>query len=347
MFHSARLKLTAWYLLFIMLISLFFTVVIYRGLTSELERFARMQRFRIERRLYTDAYAHLPSNLPPVIELELIEETKKRLMLVLAGINGGILIFFGGMGYFLAGRTLRPIQEMVDEQNQFISDSSHELRTPLTSLKSSMEVYLRDRHPTMKEAKSLMGESIDEVNKLQQLSESLLQLAQYQKPDGYALFEKLFLVDVVNQVLSKIEPLAIKKQITIRSKVKHIEIEGNKYGLVDLLVLLLDNAIKYSRPKSRIEITGEKTDGLVFLAVKDQGIGIDEKDINHIFDRFYRADSARMKTSEGGYGLGLSIAKRIVDVHKGTIHVSSTVGKGTTFTVKLPIHQGSRVTSVI
>ncbi|TAL64214.1 MAG: hypothetical protein EPN88_11370, partial [Bacteroidetes bacterium] len=167
MFHSARLKLTAWYLLFIMFISLFFTVVIYRVLTGELERFARIQRFRMERHLYTDEYVPLPSNLPPIIELELIEETKKRLMVVLAGINGGILILFGVLGYFLAGRTLRPIQEMVDEQNQFISDASHELRTPLTSLKSSMEVYLRDRHPTMREAKSLMNEGIDEVNKLQ------------------------------------------------------------------------------------------------------------------------------------------------------------------------------------
>lgn len=343
MFHSARLKLTAWYLLFIMFISLFFTVVIYRVLTGELERFARIQRFRMERHLYTDEYVPLPSNLPPIIELELIEETKKRLMVVLAGINGGILILFGVLGYFLAGRTLRPIQEMVDEQNQFISDASHELRTPLTSLKSSMEVYLRDRHPTMREAKSLMNEGIDEVNKLQKLSESLLQLTQYQKPDGYAIFEKLSLADIINQALVKVEPLLAKKHIIIESKVKYAQMEGSKYGLVDLLVLFLDNAIKYSNPGSKIEITGKKTDGTAVLEIKDHGIGIDEKDINHIFDRFYRADEARIKTSEGGFGLGLSIAKRIIDAHKGTIHVSSAIGKGTTFIIKLPIRQGTRL----
>jgi signal transduction histidine kinase len=96
---------------------------------------------------------------------------------VLIALNLGILIISGGLGYVLADRTLKPIKEMMEEQNRFIGNASHELRTPLTSLKSAFEVYLRDNQPSLPEAKKLVKESIDEVNKLQSLSESLLKLA--------------------------------------------------------------------------------------------------------------------------------------------------------------------------
>ena len=105
-------------------------------------------------------------------------------------VNSGILILSGGMGYVLSGLTLKPIKDMMDEQNRFISDASHELKTPLTSLKIAFEVYLRGKNPTPQETKTLITESIDEVNKLQSLSESLLQLAQYEKPQEKMVFKK-------------------------------------------------------------------------------------------------------------------------------------------------------------
>src|SRR3989344_1252263 len=119
MFKSARLKLTAWYLLIIMLISLSFSGVIYRVLTREFERFERMQRFRIERR-FSDVI--MPQNFmhrfPLPFDPELIKEIRQRLLFTLVLINGGIFLVAGGLGYFLAGRTLNPIKEMVDEQNR-------------------------------------------------------------------------------------------------------------------------------------------------------------------------------------------------------------------------------------
>lgn len=338
MFRSVRLKLTAWYLLIIMFISMSFSLVLYRVVTGEFERFERMQRFRIERRFNTQ---NLPPNFmhrfPLPVDPELIREIKQRLAFMLMLINGGILLAAGGLGYFLAGRTLAPIKEMVDEQSRFISDASHELRTPLTSLKTAMEVTLRDKKLSLSQAKKIISENVREVNKLQSLSDQLLRLAQYEKPNGNLAFEKISLSIIIEEAIRKINPLARQKNISIKKKFENIEIKGNKDSLIDLFVILLDNAIKYSNRESDVEVKAEKTDRFVLVSVKDRGVGIDEKDLPHIFDRFYRADSARQRVGEGGYGLGLSIAKRIIELHYGTISVESKLGKGSKFSVNLPI----------
>lgn len=329
MFNSARIKLTAWYLLIIMVISLCFSVVIYKMLTFELDRVERMQRSRIERRL--------PDNFF-FIDQDLIRETKNRLKMTLFLINITILGTSAVAGYFLAGRTLRPISEMIDEQNRFISDSSHELRTPLTSLKTEIEVGLRDGKLTLTEAKKLLESNLEEVNNLQKLSDGLIKLTQYKKGHNGLAIEEISLLGVSQEAIGKVAKLSKGKFITVENKIKDIKFYAEKQSIVDLLVILLDNAIKYSDEKTKIILESKKTDGMVEIAVKDQGAGIEEKDISHIFDRFYRADKSRTKSDVQGYGLGLSIAKQIVDKHEGTISVKSKLGEGTTFTVRLPIN---------
>lgn len=338
MFNSARLKLTAWYLLTIMLISVSFSLVFYRVQIAELERFARAQRLRIERGLY----GVMPGSGGPVIivDPQLINETERRLAFFLIFVNGVILITAGGVGYFLAGRTLRPIQEMVEEQNRFIGDASHELRTPLTSLKSAMEVNLRDSGLSIKEARQLLADSLNEVNKLQTLSEGLLQLAQHHKPD-VSKSERVSLAVVVKEAIRKIEPLAGQRKIRLESKVTSGWVEGRQLELEQLLVILLDNAVKYSREGGKVTVSAKTTDGQVRVSVADRGVGINRNDLAHIFDRFYRADSARQKSGAGGYGLGLAIAKKIVDGHRGLIKVQSKPEKGSTFTVFLPVKQST------
>lgn len=342
MFHSARIKLTAWYLLIIMLISMSFSVVVYNMLTHEVERFARIQSLRIERRLHEDDALPIEERLrssSPVVDSELVEETKQRIGFILIAINAGIFILSGGVGYFLAGRTLKPIKEMVEEQNRFIGDASHELRTPLTALKSSMEVYLRGKNLTLKQAKELISENISEVDNLQILSDKLLLFVQYQKANIPSEFEKLSLAQVVTEAVSRIKKLAKEKDINIKNDLKENEIEGDKFGLIDLFVILLDNAIKYSSKKSVVSISSKKTDDFIEISIEDNGIGISEKDIPYIFDRFYRADVARSKNDTSGYGLGLSIAKQIVDIHRGLISVESKSEKGTKFVVRLLVCQ--------
>lgn len=339
MFHSARIKLTAWYLLIIMSVSLFFSGVIYNVLSTEVKRFATKQRYSIVHGL--DKSCDIIPTRP--IDPDLVEETHQRILILLGVINGVIFVASGFLGYMLAGKTLLPIQEMVDSQNRFISDASHELRTPLTSLKSAMEVSLRDPQFKILDAKKLIKESILEVNKIQTLAESLLQLAQYQARNGHTHFEKLVLNHILESVLKKMEPLARLKHIHIENKTINLSLKGNSDSLTELFVILLDNAIKYSPTKSAITITSKSTHRLAFIEVQDQGIGIKAKELPYIFDRFYRSDTARSKSGNSvGYGLGLSIAKKIVDIHKGSITVKSTVGKGTIFTIKLPLHQSKK-----
>lgn len=337
MFHSARLKLTVWYLIIIMFICTTFSAVIYRFLVNEVERFERMQRFRIERRLQADPSHPYPSII--ITSPELLSETKHRILLTLIVINSGIILIAGGLAYFLAGRTLKPIQTMVDEQNRFISDASHELRTPLTSLKSSFEVFLRNKNQSLSEAQTLIREGICDVNTLQSLSESLLQLAQYQKSDIDRHFEKITLNKSILEAMQKTKNSAKRKSISVQFKSPDLVLEANPYAITDMITIFLDNAIKYSSKNTQISIITKKVNSDILISVKDEGIGINEHDLIHIFERFYRADTVRSKNTTSGYGLGLSIAKKLVEMHRGTINAESEPGKGTTIFVQIPMKQ--------
>lgn len=342
-FHYARLKLTAWYLLIIVSLSVIFSVLIFKAWTLEIDRFERAQRFFIERRLQEGTFLVPP---PPngrrvllfngdQMNPELIAETKQRILLMLIAANSGILVITGGLGYFLAGRTLKPIREMINEQNRFITDASHELKTPLTALRSEFEVAILDEKTLqLKEAKHLIKSGFEEIVNLQVLAENLLELTQQQKKIGSLEIEDASLLEVMEAALKRVVPLARKRQIAINNQVDDFVLEGETQSLTELFVILLDNAIKYSDKNSEVTLTSGKTDHHIEVAVKDTGIGIDEKDIPHIFDRFYRADKSRSKTP--GYGLGLSIAKKIIETHRGSISVESKINKGSKFIVKLP-----------
>jgi len=322
LFYSARLKLTAWYLLIIMFISLSFSFVIYGFVSSEINRFAAAQRFRLERRF-----------APTIIEENLINEIHNRLLLSLGIVNVSILLISGTLGYFLAGRTLKPIQTMVDEQNRFISDASHELKTPLTAMKTASEVNLRNKKLTLVDAKKLLSANLEDINRLQSLSENLLTLTRYHDTSTPLVFSTISLKDIVIKSIQKISPVASAKDIALEDLTSDIKFSGNFHSLVDLLIILVDNAVKYSYPKTVVSINSTLKNNSLQISVTDHGPGIDPTDLPHIFDRFYRADSARTK---GGYGLGLSIAKKIVEAHQGTITVDSTPKIGSTFIISFP-----------
>jgi two-component system, OmpR family, sensor histidine kinase CiaH len=334
MFQKARVKLTSWYLLIIMLISITFSMVIYSGVNGELGRFQRAQEMRLRR----ERELILPAPLPPElnrVDVQFINAARMRLTLTLILINLGIFGIAGVAGYFLAGRTLKPIQEMVNEQNRFITDASHELRTPLTSLRTSIEVNLRNKDIALDEAKKLMKSNLEDVESLQVLSDGLIKLAYYQKPNGNLNFEDLSLKEIINSAVDRVKAMAFSQKIKINVKAENYKIKGDKKSLIELFTILLDNAIKYGRKNSAIMILANKQDGKTTISVSDKGIGIADQDLPHIFDRFYRAEKSRSKANVSGYGLGLSIAKKIVEAHRGVINVRSEKDKGTTFTVIL------------
>lgn len=334
MFRDARIKLTAWYLIIITVISISFSLAMYRVISSELDRLEQTQEFRLQRRLMDQFGAPPP---PFYFDREVFADAKRHLILILSLVDLGILAASAAAGYFLAGRTLRPIHDMMEEQNRFITDSSHQLRTPLTSLKSEIEVNLRDKKLNLAGARQLLKSNLEEVNNLQTLSDYLIKLTQYQTTGSGLPIDRLSAAAVTDEAVKKVTSLAQIKQITLTSHVDDHELEGNQTALVEMLVIFLDNAIKYSPSGSEITLTGRLADHHYVYSISDHGLGIDESDLPHLFDRFFRGAKSRNKSSEPGYGLGLSIAKQIIDHHHGLIKVKSHPGDGTTFVVQLPL----------
>lgn len=338
MFTKARMTLTAWYLLIIMCISIAFSMGMYRVLCGEVERFAANQRLRIERRIQDQIV--FPNTPPPdlhgqisLTDPDLVGETKGRILFMLILINSGIFVAAGILGYMLAGKTLKPIADMVDEQHRFISDASHELRTPLTAMKTSLEVGLRDKQLTLRDAKALITENMKHLDNLQSLSDKLLQLMHYETHHTQQNITRVDIQTSIRDAIHNILPLAKTKHIVIRQELLPVKILGNKQDLTDLFVILLDNAIKYSTFESPVAVVMEKQDKTIVINVIDEGVGIAKADIPYIFDRFYRGDGARTDTATKGYGLGLAIAKKIVEAHHGLLSVESTLRKGSTFQV--------------
>lgn len=339
MFHSARLKLTLWYLGILMTVSILFSIVIYRMVVVEVVRFEAFQRSRSEARIgqmfMPFRGGGLSLRLP--INEELIEETKQRIAMIILILNGSIFLAGGGLAYILAGKTLDPIQGMMESQKQFIGDASHELKTPLTSLRIASEVFLRDKAPTIQDAKTLIQDNLSEIDGMQSLLETLIQMNKLEYDNKeLSVNEHVSVRKVISKSIQTVMAHATNKSILITHEAGDDQIIGNELMLVKLLTILLDNAIKYSAVSGKIEISSAVHASHITLSITDHGMGIDHKDIPHIFTRFYRADSARTRTGEsGGYGLGLSIAQKIADMHGSKIHVKSEKGTGSTFSITL------------
>jgi len=333
MFKTARLKLTGWYLLIIMVISFSFSAIIYQISSFEIARFAQSQRHRIE----VNFNAIYPNNPPPStsIDDDLINESQQNLLTNLIIINGVILILSGSLSFFLAGRTLRPIQKMTEDQKQFISDASHELRTPITALKAMLEVSLRDKNLDLQESRRVLTDAIFSTNQLKTLSDSLLELNHLNNGSPLNLVS-ISIKDLMSESVKKIEPKAIKKKIDIKVTPIIGQIKVDFQKIEELFLIILDNAIKYSPKESQIKFIATQNKKNIVFKIIDQGIGISNKDLPHIFDRFYRADNARTKNGSSGYGLGLSIAQKIIKSHNGKLEVDSKLNNGTTFIIYLP-----------
>lgn len=332
-FKSARFKITVWYVIAIMLISLIFSIVIFKAVSSDLN-----QRYiNIENQLRKNIKSL--DRIPPVLKIIIINDlrvARQRVLFILLLANGGIFVLSLFIGYFLSGRTLRPIEDMVKEQNRFVSDASHELRTPLSALKTSTEVALRDKKMSVPDARHILEENLDDIESLETLSENLLRLAQYQEGSRILALQKINIGDVARKVMKKIKVISEKKKIDIKSSIDDVYIKADPISMEELLFILLDNAIKYTAVEGRVSLNIASEGRYAVLSISDSGKGIDPVDMPHIFERFYRADLSRSKNKVSGYGLGLPVAREIVKLHNGTIGVSSKAEQGSTFTVKIP-----------
>ena len=313
-------RLALSYLAVIMTLSLAFSVIIY-AITS----------VQLSRPLPPGEHAQ---QLPELIERQFSRrlerrnrETRGSVIISLAALNGVMLLVGYWLSLLLARRTLAPIERAMRAQVQFVSDASHELRTPLTALMTTNEVALRKKTLDEKKARAVFQRNIDEVEKLRELTDNLLQLTQV---DNQQIEKQAVdMAKLVRNTVDRYQPVADKKQVALDMQVPSVTHMVAVTAVVQILGTLVDNAIKYSPSGSTVVI---RLDGQT-LSVIDQGIGIAKQDQAKIFDRFYRSDEARTRGHGSGYGLGLAIARAVADKNGYQLSVKSEPGRGSTFSL--------------
>lgn len=258
-----------------------------------------------------------------------------RMILIFSGLAGLLVVYVSSL--FMAGRALIPIKNSWERQKNFVADASHELRSPLAVIQTSIELVMGNKNETVDSQMKWLENIRAENERMTKLVNDLLTLAR--ADSDQKLLEKTYfpLHNAINSAVTALEPVAAKKGVSLTLKQSsEIEIYGDEGKLKQLAVILIDNAIKYTPSGGTAEVVLKKCDNHAELYVSDTGEGIESEHIEKIFERFYRVDKARSREN-GGTGLGLSIADWIVKEHKGSISVSSTPSKGTTFKVRLPL----------
>ncbi len=285
-------------------------------------------------------------------------------------------------GYFLAGRALRPVQDVVEVANsititsldrriavgnphdeigqlaaalnslidrleravteirRFTADASHEIRTPIASLRSEAESALRAPR-TAAEYVQTLEVVVEETTRLGRLTDQLLNLSRHDAGITQSALESVQLNALLGDVAEQLQPFAHDRGVTLTCQsVATCEVIGDDIRLSQVFFNCLENAIKYTPPGGEVAIRLQTTAQSAIVEIQDNGIGIPESDVPHIFERFYRVDPSR-QTDSGGAGLGLSIAKAAVLAHDGTIDLRSQLESGTTVTIRIPLSADS------
>ncbi len=247
--------------------------------------------------------------------------------------DGVIIVGAGFLGYWLAGKTLAPIQIALDAQEQFSANASHELRTPLSVVKTDLEIFLKKQHATVDDAKAVASRSLEEVDRMSGMVENILTLARSKKQDVVIEFEEVSIARPVEAAVKKLQHSAATKHLSlVLKKERDALVHGNERMLEQLFFNLIQNAISYTE-SGGIVVTIAESD-MVTIKIEDTGVGITKDALRHVFEAFYKADEARSAGS--GVGLGLAIVKEIVEKHQGTINIESELRKGTVVTVSFP-----------
>jgi two-component system sensor histidine kinase CiaH len=330
MFRSATLKMSLWYVAFSMALSLAFSAALYLFSTHELQEGLSNQYREI---VDND---HDRDNQNAITKRE-FDARSTNLRQELIYFNILVLIGTSGASYMLARRTLKPIEEAHEQQLRFTAEASHELRTPLTGMKADTEATLMQKNADIPMLRHALEENIRDIERLEDLTNHLLELALYQNKNVQAK-TKIVLSTIVNSVVSQYQSRISGRKLTIDTNLDKTTMIGDKAAVLRLVTIVLDNAIKYSKDGGRILISVSHEPEVAKVSIRDDGVGIATADLPHIFERFYRSNHGFTSQEQvSGYGLGLSLAKEIVAVLRGSIDVVSKQDEGTTVVIKLPI----------
>lgn len=245
----------------------------------------------------------------------------------------GSLIGFFLISLFLARWAVKPIATSLEQQSQFVADASHELKTPLTVILANADILLTNKEKTIAEQQKWIEYIQTEAKRMTSLVTNLLFLAKIDDRKNDVILNEVNLSDIVWSSMLPFESVAFEQGKMIESKIENdLHTHGDEGKLKQLIVILIDNAIKYANHKGTITVSLIQDQEKVKLSVNNTGEPIPAGQLGHIFKRFYRVDKSRVR-EKGGYGLGLAIAESIVTAHRGKISVTSTEKEGTTFTV--------------
>lgn len=253
-------------------------------------------------------------------------------------VNGSMLIIFASVmiSYFLATQTIQPMKESIEKERAFLQDASHELRTPIAVIQSRLEGLLRNPEEKIIDQYEYIEPALRESRRISRMVSNLMILT---RADAGASLEKAERFDLrklgddIAIIYSEFAGIQNKK--FVYSPKEEVFIEGNYEKLHQLLIILMDNALKYTKDEGVIELSISSTKDKGILRVTDNGVGIKEENLDKVFTRFFREDKARNRNN-GGTGLGLSIAKWITDCHGGTIKAEKGKEGGTVIEVQLP-----------
>ena len=316
-FLVARLRLTFYYSLTAMIILVISSVILYEVILSNLAQSIGDNIF-----------------LTRDVAQAIIDKAQDILLNRFMTIDAFIMFLIVILGFLLTEKTLHPIKINMEKQKRFIADASHELRTPIAIVISGLEVNLNNKKLDLIRAKKTLEDTLVEMREFSKLSNSLLDISKYDAKIKNK-YEPILINEFFKNVVEKNKNLAQIKNIEIEAKIESsATIKGDKNELSRVLFNVLDNAIKYTKEGGTISILDKIVSGKYIVEINDNGVGISEDILGKIFDPFFRADSSR---NTEGAGLGLTLSKKIIENHNGTIVIKSQENKGTNVIISLPI----------
>lgn len=265
------------------------------------------------------------------------ENFKLSLLKIFISVGSVSLIALLIISIYLTNKSIKPIKDVFDKQKQFIADASHELKTPLTIIKTSTSLVLSNPEDTVKNQRKWINYINLQTDRMSELVNEMLSLAKLDTEENTLVLSSINISKIIESMILQFDAIIYENGINLYTKIDNdIFITGDKESIKKLFSIIMDNAIKHTNNNGSIHVNLVLDKNTVKLSIKNTGKGISSEHIEKIFERFYRVDSSRVRET-GGYGLGLSIAKSIVEQHKGNIYAKSTVDKDTTFFVEFPI----------
>ncbi len=333
-FFTARLRLTFYYALFTAIIIGGFSLILYQTLLSN----------------FAETLRDTAPGLNPHIFGAVIAKAQVMLANRLLIADSIILFFAIIFGFLLTDRTLKPIRESMHRQKRFIADASHELRTPIAVVVSGLEVALRNKQLGIDQARSALSDALDEMRDFSSLTNQLLDISKHDISQGRAGdtagYSLVGIGEILQSTSQKMKKLADEKGINFDTDIKagpDIRVFGSEIELSRVFYNIIHNAIAFTPQGGSIRVEGRVSMGKYVAVISDTGIGIPAKTLARIFEPFFQGDASRHikaaggDSKGGGAGLGLTLARKIIDSHKGAIVIKSKEQGGTKATVSLPL----------